>query len=76
MNKPVYFSNAEKLLDQQLPVTDPEVQQMLAGIGFTDPERALTRIREMCTSEGIRKELTLILPTLLQALTDAATPDG
>ena len=30
----------------------------------------------MCTSDGIRKELTLILPTLLQALTDAATPDG
>ncbi|MCA9005353.1 MAG: glutamine synthetase adenylyltransferase [Planctomycetaceae bacterium] len=30
----------------------------------------------MCTSEAIRNELTLILPTLLQALTDAATPDG
>lgn len=76
MNKPVLYSNAAKLLDQQVPASDPEVQQILAGIGFTDQERALTRIREMCTSEGIRKELTLILPTLLQALTDAATPDG
>ncbi|WP_417385455.1 glutamine synthetase adenylyltransferase [Gimesia sp.] len=76
MNKPVLYSNAAKLLDQQLPVTDPEIQQILSGIGFTEQERALTRIREMCTSEAIRNELTLILPTLLQALTDAATPDG
>ncbi|MCA9015422.1 MAG: glutamine synthetase adenylyltransferase, partial [Planctomycetaceae bacterium] len=30
----------------------------------------------MCTTPRIREELTLILPTLLQALTDAATPDG
>ncbi|MEQ8638638.1 glutamine synthetase adenylyltransferase [Gimesia maris] len=76
MNIPVLYSNAAKLLDQQVPASDPEVQQILAGIGFTDQERALTRVREMCTSDGIRKELTLILPTLLQALTDAATPDG
>ena len=76
MNIPVLYSNAAKLLDQQVPASDPEVQQILSGIGFTDQERALTRVREMCTSDGIRKELTLILPTLLQALTDAATPDG
>ena len=76
MNKPIIHKYASKLLDPAVPVTDEDVQPILSEIGFTDQERALVRLREMCTTDRIREELTLILPTLLQALSDAATPDG
>lgn len=76
MNSPVIYDNPEILLDQKYSVSDPEVRDILASIGFSDQERALIRLRELCTTPQIRKELTQILPTLLQALTDAATPDG
>ncbi len=76
MNKPVIHEYLPKLLDQNIPITDEDIQLILASIGFTDQERALIRLREMCRTPRIREELTLILPTLLQALSDAATPDG
>lgn len=76
MNKPVLYVNSDKLLDPGIPLADTEIQHILADIGFTDQERALIRFRELCTSPQIRDELQQILPTLLQALADAATPDG
>ncbi|MFK7778586.1 MAG: glutamine synthetase adenylyltransferase [Gimesia sp.] len=76
MNTPVNYEHAPKLLDQTIPATDKDIQLILSEIGFTDQERALIRLREMCTTARIREELTPILPTLLQALSDAATPDG
>lgn len=76
MNNPVNYESAPKLLDHTIPAEDTDIQHMLAGIGFTDQQRALIRLREMCKTPRIREKLTLILPTLLQALTDAATPDG
>lgn len=76
MNNPLNYDCASKLLDPSVPATDQDVQHLLSGIGFTDQKHALTRLREMCTTTSIREELTHILPTLLQALSDAATPDG
>ncbi|QDT96172.1 [protein-PII] uridylyltransferase family protein [Gimesia aquarii] len=76
MNKPLITENPAKLLDSNVPIADADVQNILSEIGFTDQERALIRLREMCSTERIRTELTLILPTLLQSLSDAATPDG
>ncbi|QDT44360.1 Glutamate-ammonia-ligase adenylyltransferase [Gimesia alba] len=76
MNKPVMHNNVAKLLDPAVPITDEDIQLLLSQIGFTDQERALIRFRELCTTPHVREELTQILPTLLQALTDAATPDG
>lgn len=76
MNKPDMHDKTVKLLDNNVPTSDEDIQHILSDIGFSDHDRALIRLREMCTSSRIREELTLILPTLIQALSDAATPDG
>ena len=53
-----------------------EAEEMLTSIGFSDWEIAWKRLQETCPDEESREILAESLPYLLQALADAATPDG
>lgn len=53
-----------------------EVEAILAPIGFTDMRTALARLRSITPDDESRRLLGACLPMLLQALSDAATPDN
>lgn len=52
------------------------VDELLAPIGFVDPRTALARLRSITPDDESRRLLGGCLPMLLQALSDAATPDN
>ena len=49
---------------------------LLTAAGFADWELALVRLREMAVDDESRAALADVLPMLLMALSDAATPDA
>lgn len=62
------------LIPDALPLS--EVEAILAPIGFTDARTALARLRSIAPDDDSRRLLGACLPMLLQALSDAATPDN
>jgi glutamate-ammonia-ligase adenylyltransferase len=57
-------------------VSDAEGQALLTAAGFADWELALVRLREIAVDADSRAALADVLPMLLVALSDAATPDA
>src|ERR1700684_4563126 len=55
---------------------DAEAQSLLKAAGFADWKLALCRLREIAVDENSRAALAEVLPMLLVALSDAATPDA
>src|SRR5579862_4154134 len=58
------------------PLPDPEARSLLSAAGFADSEMALRRLREIAVDSSSRDALAGVLPLLLVALSDAATPDA
>ncbi len=54
----------------------PTGRRCLTAAGFADWELALIRLREMAVDDESRAALADVLPMLLMALSDAATPDA
>ncbi len=57
-------------------VSDADVEQLLAPIGFADWKTAHARLLELCTNTGSQEALTAALPMLLAALAESASPDS
>jgi [glutamine synthetase] adenylyltransferase / [glutamine synthetase]-adenylyl-L-tyrosine phosphorylase len=62
------------VLTSDLP--EAEAQSLLSAAGFADWRLALCRLREIAVDENSRAALANVLPMLLVALSDAATPDA
>ncbi len=62
------------VLASELP--EAEAQSLLKAAGFADWKLALCRLREIAVDENSRAALADVLPMLLVALSDAATPDA
>src|ERR1700689_1604155 len=62
------------VLTSDLP--EAEAQSLLSAAGFADWRLALCRLREIAADENSRAALANVLPLLLVALSDAATPDA
>lgn len=57
-------------------IPEAEAQSVLSAAGFADWRLALCRLREIGIDESSRAALANVLPMLLIALSDAATPDA
>ena len=57
-------------------LAEADGQALLTAAGFADWELALVRLREMAVDDESRAALADVLPMLLMALSDAATPDA
>ncbi len=55
---------------------EAEARSLLSSAGFADWRLALCRLREIAVDESSRAALANVLPMLLVALSDAATPDA
>ena len=55
---------------------EAEAQSLLSAAGFADWRLALCRLQEIAVDESSRAALANVLPMLLIALSDAATPDA
>src|ERR1700733_8297469 len=62
------------VLDTAFP--EGEAQSLLSATGFADWRLALCRLREIAVDDDSRQALANVLPLLLLALSDAATPDA
>ena len=60
----------------QKDVSEPDVESLLAPIGFADWRTAHARLLGLCTDHSRREALTAALPMLLAALADSANPDS
>jgi glutamate-ammonia-ligase adenylyltransferase len=57
-------------------VSESDAKRLLSAAGFVDWQMALRRLREIGTDDESRGSLANVLPNLLIALSDAATPDA
>jgi glutamate-ammonia-ligase adenylyltransferase len=57
-------------------LAEADGKTLLTAAGFADWELALVRLREMAVNDESRAALADVLPMLLMALSDAATPDA
>src|SRR5580658_10823220 len=57
-------------------LAEADGKALLTAAGFADWELALVRLREMAVDDESRAALADVLPMLLMALSDAATPDA
>ena len=55
---------------------EPQARDLLSAVGFADWALALRRLREIGRDDASRRALADVLPLLLIALSDAATPDA
>src|SRR5580692_3617694 len=55
---------------------EAEARELLSAVGFADWALALRRLREIGHDDASRRALADVLPLLLIALSDAATPDA
>src|SRR5580698_9845145 len=55
---------------------EAEARELLSAVGFADWALALRRLREIGHDDASRRALADVLPMLLIALSDAATPDA
>jgi len=70
----MFESSGQLVLSPPLP--DVEARSLLSAAGFADSEMALRRLREIAVDSSSREALAGVLPLLLVALSDAATPDA
>ncbi|MFN0195489.1 MAG: glutamine synthetase adenylyltransferase, partial [Planctomycetaceae bacterium] len=66
---------SELLLDPEF-TDDNSIRQMLTSVGFSDIPAARRRLLDLCPEAESRELLSECLPSLLIALSEAATPDG
>jgi glutamate-ammonia-ligase adenylyltransferase len=70
----MFERSGELVLRTDLPET--EARKLLSATGFADWALALRRLREIGRDDASRKALADVLPLLLIALSEAATPDA